>query len=126
MEQRNKHYVNVECKSTPSISPKKTIKTAMGLLIAKVPGLDIMHLKQKNKKIRGKGGLPTNRSRGLDGYTHVKGGTAAIAKVRSKSKNMASTVIVSTPARFNLKEHLTGVFIDLEDDNLLFEVKSLR
>ena len=39
---------------------EKAIKTAMGLLIAKVPGLEILHLKQKNKKIRGKGGLPTD------------------------------------------------------------------
>ena len=50
VEQRDKHYVNVECKSTPSVSPKKAIKTAMGLLITKVPGLEILQLKQKNKK----------------------------------------------------------------------------
>ena len=58
VEKRDMHYVNVECKSTPSASPKKTIRTAMGLLIAKVPGLEILHLKHKNKEVRGKGGLP--------------------------------------------------------------------
>ena len=70
--------------------------------------------------------MPTDWSRGLDGYVHVKGGTEAMAKVRSKSKIVAFTVIVSTPAQFDLKDHLTGVSSDLEDDNLLFEVKSLR
>ena len=39
---------------------------------------------------------------------------------------MTFTLIVSIPAHFDLKEHLTGVFINLEDDDLLFEVKSLR
>ena len=62
MEQQDKRYVNMKCKSTPSVSPKKAIKTTMGLLIAKVPGLEILHLKQKNKKIRGKGGLLTDWS----------------------------------------------------------------
>ena len=65
----------------------------MGLLMAKVPGLEILHLKHKNKKIRGKGGLPTDWSGGLDGCAHVKGGTAAMAKVRSKSKIITFTLI---------------------------------
>ena len=116
----------MDSKSTSSASPKKVIKTSTGLLIAKVPGLEILHLKQKNKKIQGKGGLPTDWSRGLDSYTHVKGGTAAMSKVKSKSKNVTFTLSVSTPAQFDLKEHLTGVSIDLEGDNLLFEAKSLK
>ena len=49
-----------------------------------------------------------------------------MAKVRSKSKIVAFTLIVSTPAHFDLKEHLISVSIDLEDDDLLFEVKILR
>ena len=70
--------------------------------------------------------MPTDWRRGLDGYAHVKGGTTAMAKVRSKSKIVAFTVIVSTSVQFDLKDHLTGVSIDLEDDDLLFEAKSLR
>ena len=126
VERRDVHYINVECKATPSVSPKKAIKTVMGLLVAKVPRLEVLRLKEKNKKIRGKGGLPADWSRGLDSYDHAKGGTAAMAKVRSKHKIVACMVIVSTPAEFDLKGHLTGVSIDLEDDNLLFEVKSLK
>ena len=40
--------------SPPHLShQKKAIKTTMGLLIAKVPGMEILHLKQKKKKIQG-------------------------------------------------------------------------
>ena len=60
VKKRDMHYVKVECTSTPSASPKKTIRMAMGLLMAKVSGLEILHLKHKNKKVRGKGGLPTD------------------------------------------------------------------
>ena len=49
-----------------------------------------------------------------------------MAKVRSKSKIVKFTVIVSTKEKFDLKDHLTGVSIDLEDDDLDFEVKSLK
>ena len=49
-----------------------------------------------------------------------------MAKVRNKYKIVVFTVIVSTPAEFDLKGHLTGVSNDLEDDDLLFEVKSLK
>ena len=126
VEKRDMHYIKVECKSTPSAPPKKTIRTAMGLLMAKVSGLEILHLKHRNKKVRGKGGLPTDWSGGLDGFAHVKGGTTAMAKVRSKSKIVKFTVIVSTQANFDLKDHLTGVYIDLEDDDLNFEEKSLK
>ena len=54
VEKRDTHYIKIECKSTPSSSPKKSIRTAMGLLMAKVPGLEILHLKHGNKKVRGK------------------------------------------------------------------------
>ena len=48
-----------------------------------------------------------------------------MAKARSNSKIVTFTLIVSGPAKFDLKDHLTKVSIDLEDDDLLFEVKSL-
>ena len=41
-----------------------------------------------------------------------------MAKVRSKSKIVMFTLIVSTPANFDLKDPLTGVSIDLEDDDV--------
>ena len=47
-------------------------------------------------------------------------------KVRSKSKIVEFTVIVLTPANFDLQDHLTGVSIDLEDDDLNLEEKSLK
>ena len=90
-----------------------SIKRALGLLLAKVPGLEVLHLREKNKKIRGRGGLPANWSRGIDGYAHVKGGTAAMARVRSNHKMVSFTSIVSTPAKFDLKSHLIGVSINL-------------
>ena len=49
-----------------------------------------------------------------------------MARVRSKHKMVSFTTIVLTPAKFDMKGHLTGVSIDLEDDNLLFEVKNLK
>ena len=49
-----------------------------------------------------------------------------MAKVRSKSKIVEFTAIVSTPANFDLQDHLTGVSIDLEDDDMNFEEKSLK
>ena len=49
-----------------------------------------------------------------------------MAKVRSKPKIVKFMVIVSTQAKFDLKYHLTGVSIDLEDDDLNFEEKSLK
>ena len=108
VEKRDMHYVKVECKSTPSASPKKSIRTAMGLLIAKVPGVEILHLKHKNKKVRGKGGLPVDRSGGLDGFAHVKGGTAAMAKVRSvgiyttKLSRARASLVVYIPTKVHL------------------------
>ena len=49
-----------------------------------------------------------------------------MTKVRIKSKIVTFTLIVSTPANFDLKDHLTGVSINLEDDDLNFEEKSLK
>ena len=51
VEKRDMYCVEVECKSTPSASQKKSIRTVMGLLITKVPGSEILHLKHKNKKV---------------------------------------------------------------------------
>ena len=113
VEQRDVHYVKVECKATASVSRKKAIKTVLGLLLAKVPGLEILHIMEKNKKIQGRGGLSANWSRDLDGYAHVKEGTAAMARVRFKHKMVSFTVIVFTPAKFDLKGHLIGVSINL-------------
>ena len=49
-----------------------------------------------------------------------------MTKVRTKSKIFTFTLIVSTPANFDLKDHLTGVSIDLKNDDLNFEEKNLK
>ena len=110
---------------TAAVSPKKAVKAALGLLLTKVPECDVRHLTNESKKIRSKGGLPSDWSKGLEHYVHVKGGNVAMAKVRSKSKVISFTTIISTPAKFNLRGHLAGVSIDLEDDDLSFEIKGL-
>lgn len=37
-------------------------------LLSKAPGIEVVHLKDKNKKIRGKGGLLIGWSKGMEGY----------------------------------------------------------
>ena len=80
------YYIEVECKANPSVSLKKAIRSALGLLLSKVPGSKVMHLKDKRKKIRDKDGLPTDWSDNLDGYVHVKGGIGIMTRVHSKHK----------------------------------------
>ena len=120
---RSRHYIEAECRATPANSPKKEVNAALGFLVTKVPECDIRHLYDKNKKICSKGAPPCDRSKGLENYVHVEGENTAMAKVKSKSRKISFTTIVSTPAGFNMEGHLAGVPIYLKDEDLSFEVK---
>ena len=85
------------------------IRSVLGILLSKVPGIEVLHLKDKGKKIRCKGGLPTDCSKGLEGYAHAEGGIAVMPKVRSNHRLIRFTVS-----------------IDLKDEDLTFEVKPLQ
>lgn len=123
---RDAHYLQVECKATPTVSPKKAIRSSLGLLLGKVSGIEILNIKDRWKKIRGKGGLSTNWNEGLDGYVHIKGGIEAMTRVCSKHKQIHFTTIVSSLADFDMKGRLAGLSIDLEDEELTFEARTLQ
>ena len=88
-----------------------------------MPECNIRHLTNDSTRIHSKGALSSDWSKGLENYVHVEGGNMAMAKVKSKSRKINFTAIVSTPVGFNMKSHLAGVSIDLEDEDLSFEVK---
>lgn len=50
---------------------------------------------------------------------YVKGGIAVMSKMRSKHRLISFTTIVTSPAKFDMKGHLTEVSIDLDDEDLL-------
>ena len=100
---RSRHCIEAECRAIPANSPKKVVKAALGFLLTKVPECNIPHLYDKNKKVRSKGALPSDWSKGLKNYVHVKGGNMAMAKVKSRYRKDSFMAIISTPGGFNMR-----------------------
>ena len=54
-----------------------------------------------------KAALPSDWSKGLENYAHVLGGIGAMGKVKSKSKLVSFTAVVTTNQGFDMESHLT-------------------